>query len=71
MSEEKLNVSVKIDTQYCLRLMKKVMKKIIKKPYPDRRFKKGFVLRPFNLETGQFTHTTNYYYWKNNEKKRH
>ena len=57
--------------KHCLRLIEKATEKIINKPYPDKRFKKNFVMRPFNPETGQFKHTTNYYYKKNNEESRH
>ena len=53
--------------KHCLRLIEKATEKIIDKPYPDKRFKKGFVMRPFNPETGQFTHTT---YRKYNESSK-
>jgi len=60
MSKEKLNVNVKIDTQFCLRILNQMEER----PYRDKRTKKGFIMRKIDPQTGQFTQGRGISYWR-------
>ena len=46
--------NIKLDYDFLNEKFKEIDEKMERRPYPDGRYKKGFVMRLFNPKTGQF-----------------